>query len=327
MKALWTAGLAALGGILISAGALAQPITLEQRPVPLYEAMPDETRNGELTYRGGLEISADHPGFGGLSGLWVTPGMTRFVAVSDLGYWFEADMETSGGARLTGLSNARYAPMLDASGRPITGKSQGDAEGLAFDGTDFLVSFERDHRVWRYAAPDGRAPVSARPRPVATPGELSSMPNNKGLEGIALVGGQLLLLSEEAIDDAGNISGWIGPATGITDAGRLALLRKKPYALTDLAVLPGGDVLTLERRFSPFTGPGMQIRRIAGGSIAPGAVLDGPVIASLMAGATVDNMEGLAAVPMADGGTALFVLSDDNQNAIQRTLLMMFTLR
>jgi hypothetical protein len=40
--------------------------------------------------------------------------------------------------------------------------------------------------------------------------------------------------------------------------------------------------------------------------------------------ATVDNFEGLAAVPRADGGFRFYLLSDDNASATQRTLLLAF---
>jgi hypothetical protein len=40
--------------------------------------------------------------------------------------------------------------------------------------------------------------------------------------------------------------------------------------------------------------------------------------------ATVDNFEGLAAVPRANGGFRFYLLSDDNASASQRTLLLAF---
>jgi hypothetical protein len=47
----------------------------------------------------------------------------------------------------------------------------------------------------------------------------------------------------------------------------------------------------------------------------------------LMPPLTVDNYEGVAAVRRADGGFRFYLLSDDNANASQRTLLVAFDWR
>ena len=41
---------------------------------------------------------------------------------------------------------------------------------------------------------------------------------------------------------------------------------------------------------------------------------------------TVDNFEGVAAVQDDDGATLVYILSDDNFNFFQRTLLLLFRL-
>ena len=42
---------------------------------------------------------------------------------------------------------------------------------------------------------------------------------------------------------------------------------------------------------------------------------------------TIDNFEGLAAVPRPDGGSRFYLISDDNRAASQRTLLLAFDWR
>jgi hypothetical protein len=51
----------------------------------------------------------------------------------------------------------------------------------------------------------------------------------------------------------------------------------------------------------------------------------GPVLASLSLPSATDNFEGVAAVAGASG-TRLYILSDDNDNPRQRTLLLAFDL-
>ena len=50
-------------------------------------------------------------------------------------------------------------------------------------------------------------------------------------------------------------------------------------------------------------------------------------LATWTAPATVDNFEGIAAVRRPDGGVRLYILSDDNFNPGQRTLLLAFDVR
>jgi len=68
------------------------------------------------------------------------------------------------------------------------------------------------------------------------------------------------------------------------------------------------------------------MRRIALGEIKPGAVVDGPVLFDVDLGYEIDNMEGLSVHRNAGGEVVLTLISDDNFSAVQRTLLLQFTL-
>ena len=52
----------------------------------------------------------------------------------------------------------------------------------------------------------------------------------------------------------------------------------------------------------------------------------GVELAQLVPPFTVDNFEGLAVFPDKRGGTIIYILSDDNFNPLQRTLLLQFRL-
>ena len=93
------------------------------------------------------------------------------------------------------------------------------------------------------------------------------------------------------------------------------------------ARLPGGDILVLERRYTLIGGVAALLRRLPQESIRRGARLDGAEIARLQPPLNVDNMEGIAARRDGDGGTLIYLLSDDNNSVLQRTLLLMFELR
>jgi hypothetical protein len=55
-------------------------------------------------------------------------------------------------------------------------------------------------------------------------------------------------------------------------------------------------------------------------------VVDGPVLFDVDLGYEIDNMEGLSVHRSAGGETVLTLISDDNFSAVQRTLLLQFTL-
>jgi hypothetical protein len=308
----------------------ANPVQVETRPVPLYLNRPKDRRAGQLIYRGGVEIDSDDDRVGGLSDLAVSNDGTRVIFVSDSSRWLRARLLYADDGDLTGMAYAEIAPMLDLDGHVMSGK-EGDAEGIAAEipgepSGGVLVSFERDHRVWRYDLSQG---LDARPTPVPIGSWAGELPNNSGIEAIALLPrNTLLAISENTLDDVGNIVGALEAyPTQVAHGGfgPVTLRANEPFAVTGAAADGDGGVYILERRFSFLGGLGMQIRRIKAGSIRPDTVLDGAVIASLSAGeASIDNMEGLAVRRGPDGKTYLYVISDDNFSALQRTVLLMF---
>ena len=108
--------------------------------------------------------------------------------------------------------------------------------------------------------------------------------------------------------------------------GQFSVRRTEDFDISDAVLLPAGDLLILERKFSWLSGIGIRIRRIPLSSVAPGAVIDGPSIFEADLGNEVDNMEGIDAHVTPEGDTVLTMVSDDNFSMVQRTLLLQFTL-
>jgi hypothetical protein len=98
------------------------------------------------------------------------------------------------------------------------------------------------------------------------------------------------------------------------------------FDITDAAPLPDGGVALLERRFRFSEGVKMRIRRIAASEIKRGAVIQGEVLLEADDRLNIDNMEAIAAHRTAAGETVLTLMSDDNFNPFQRTLIMQFVL-
>lgn len=99
--------------------------------------------------------------------------------------------------------------------------------------------------------------------------------------------------------------------------GRFTVRHYDDYDVSDGVFLPDGDMLLLERRFDFAHGIGMRLRRIAGGDIKPGAVVDGTVIFEANADEQIDNMEGIDAFRAEDGTIHLIMVSDDNHSILQ----------
>lgn len=287
------------------------------------DALRAPSGDSTFSYRGGLVVRSDDDAFGGISGLIVSADGSSLMGVTDTGYWLTASL-THEADTLSGIGSLTLAPMLDPDGHSIAGsKRQGDAEAMTLlaDGR-IAVAFERNHRVWAYdMATDG---FEAKARPISISPDLKDAVNNKGLEALAsLPDGSMLAMTEGTMVAEDQIKGWRVSSETTAD---VTLRRVAPFDLTDIALLPSGDLLTLERRFSTLGGVGAQIRRIKAAALDKAAPLDGDILYRSTAGQTVDNMEGISIRTAPDGRTFVYVVSDDNFNPLQRTLLLMFEL-
>jgi hypothetical protein len=287
---------------------------------------PSLRQFGLLEFRGGLVLRSPHRDFGGISAIRVSSDGAHFIALSDKGWWFRGRLlyeET----RPSGIADAEMAPMLGANGKPLAARGWYDTEAIAVDGDTLYVAIERVHQIVRFNY--GKEGVLARGRAIEVPAALRSLPANRGLEALVFVprglplAGTLIAISERGLDEAGNISGFL---IGGPTPGSFAVRRNSNYDITDAALLPGGDVLVLERRFGWDSGLAVRIRRIALADIKPEALVDGSVLFNADLGYEIDNMEGLSVHRSPGGETVLTLVSDDNFSAVQRTLLLQFVL-
>ena len=226
-----------------------------------------------------------------MSGFRLDPKGERFIAVSDRGSWFTGRIVYQG-REMTGLDEVEAAPLLGPDGRPITARGWYDSEALALDGTLAYVGIERVHRILRYDFAKGF--TRARGEEIPVPPALRKLPSNKGLEALVVVpknlplAGTLIALSERGLDADGNLIGFL---IGGKTPGQFGLRRSRNFDVSDAVLLPSGELLVLERKFSWLAGVGIRIRRIPLKSLAPGAVVDGPAIFEADLGHEVDNME------------------------------------
>lgn len=300
-------------------------IEIDARPITTFEIGSSDNRFGPLEFVGGLELTSPSSDLGGMSAIRLLDDRQRFVGVMDTGMWYGGRIERDDEGRMTGIADFMVAPMRDAEGREEDRKWLVDAEGVAIDGDDILVSFERTHRVDRYSLagfPTGPAEESLD---ILVPKQ--ELRGNRGLETVVVapvespLEGARLIVSERSLNEAGDVYAAVleGPRRGI-----FHVHRDPPFDITDGAFLPDGDLLLLERRFNIAEGVGMRIRRIEADTIRPGETVDGRVLIEADFGYQIDNMEGLDVGVGPDGEVSLILVSDDNHSILQRNLLLEF---
>jgi len=309
-----------LAAVLVSAPPLrAEPVAVTATAIPLDNSDAAVETVDALVYRGGLHLESRDPRFGGFSALGVSADGRRMISISDAAVSFSADLAYDEKGNLSGLANTDLGTLADLDGAPLAGKRWADAEAMSpgVEG-EIIVAFERDHRLWRYD------PGATVPRVLRPPDELSGMPGNDGIEALALLhDGRLLAISEGSPDERASVA-WVSNAAG-WDV--LTYIADKGFRPTGAATLPDGDVVVLERFFTPRAGVRIKIKRIRAADIAAGAEITGTLLASFAPPMNIDNFEGIEAVESRDRSTHLYVISDDNFNrGEQRTLMMMFEL-
>jgi hypothetical protein len=302
-------------------------IDVNARNIPSFDPRDrSRVRFGPLEYRSGLVLTSRFPGFGGLSGLRLDAKGERFISFSDKGSWFTGRIVYSG-RDMSGLADVEAAPMLGADGRPITARGWFDSESIALDGSFVYIGLERVNQVLRFDFAEGF--TRARGEVVPLPAAAAKLPFNKGLEALLFVpkglplADTLIAISERGLDPNGNLIAFL---VGGPSPGQFSVRRTEGYDVSDAVLLPSGEILLLERKFSLVAGVGIRIRRIALAAVAPGAVVDGPGTFEADLGYEIDNMEGIDAFVTPEGDTVLTLVSDDNFSMIQRTLLLQFTL-
>jgi len=283
---------------------------------------PDE-RVGQLRFRGGVELEADDRTFGGFSGL-ETLDDGRLIAITDRGSWYEFMLNLSEDGALRSVSLARTAPLRDEEGRVFPTKVEGDAEDVAQlqDGR-IAVSFEQWQLIRIYDL-NRDGPFGAAVRGPDFAGS-QDLPNNAGPEAIvAMENGALLIGAEGGMGYDTTL--WIAPLDASEPVPAIATYPLgHGYALTSADRLPNGDIVTLERFYAPVIGARARIMHLPASELAaPGRRVAPIELAALAAPMPVDNFEGIAVARGPDGATRLYVISDDNFNARQRTLLLAF---
>ncbi|MDO8352178.1 MAG: esterase-like activity of phytase family protein [Aestuariivirga sp.] len=310
---------------LAASSATAEPVTVTSSSLSRFALLTSATSFGPLTWRGGIELTSANKNFGGLSGLIMADECTSLRAVSDAGRWLTASVTYTKDA-LSGLSTASLTPILDDKGKPPPSKRWGDAEAIAAGPNGkTIVGFESRTRVGAYDL-SGKG-MTARFQNLNPPKDIVRGKRNGELESVGYfktgaLKGYYIAVAESHSDTQGNTKAW---AWNGKRSIAFSIKQLENYKITDIAILPNGDVLVLQRSYSAVTLPGMAMSRFPASAIKQGkTVQPDTLLEARMPFYAIDNMEGLA-VCERNGELRVNILSDNNFNTDrQRTLLLQF---
>ncbi len=224
--------------------------------------------------------------FGGLSALGVDG--RDLVALTDSGVAIRFAPPTAAAGRIIFRLHD-----LPAGPGPPDRKAWRDSESLLRDprGRGWWVGFETRHSLWLFDERFAKAVIHRRLN--------VDWPRNKGAEGLVFGrDGRLFALPESGGASAG-FDGAYGPAT--------------PRGTSDATRLPDGRLALLIRRMT--SGGFASEVRIAGVAGRRPLRLKLPV-------GPLANAEAISAVPLDDGGTRLWIVTDDNFKPWMQTWLL-----
>jgi hypothetical protein len=241
---------------------------------------------------GAWQLTSGDPRFGGISALAIDRG--RMLALTDSGVLvrFSAPGQPPGPARIGELPDGPGSPGF---------KRNRDSEALLRDpgGRGWWVAFENRDELWLYDRDFGRALERIQ---LGDHG----WPANRGVEGIAADGKNLLLFPEGG-DSLMRVTG--------TRARELPIAHARGR-ISDAVAVGAGQFIAIERRLTPlgFRNALVQLEKTRSGY--------GFGHRTALALSPIDNAESLAIERLPDGTRRLWLMTDDNLQPPLRTLLV-----
>lgn len=267
----------------------------------------------ELVPRGIYYWAEPQQGFGGFSGLAMSPDGASFLTVSDVGWLVRARLDRDAGGRVRSIVTEWRDRFLDNRGKPVnTFNADAEAIAVAGDGTVY-VGFESYARIAALHPPDMMPMAQNRWD------RFRALWGNAGFEALAILPeGELIAVLEEPVQ--GRIRTLVGKDKDWRDGPTLPA--SDGFVTADAAFGPDGLFYLLERRFAYSAGYATRIRRFPfdAGIFGPDETL-----LETKPGA-LDNMEGISLWRDTTGRTVISLISDDNFLPIQNTLLVEYDL-
>lgn len=249
--------------------------------------------------------SENQSSFGGFSGIEMLSD-DRFIAISDRGHFAIGNL-VHGDGSLKDVTLEQWAEILTSKGSTLDPKDR-DAEGIAIgpDGTIY-VSFESNSRIMSHAD------IFSAAEFVPKHPDFRRLQNNSGLEALAIdASGRLHTIPERSgkLDRPFPVYRFDGSEWNVI----FQIPRSRSYLVVGADFGPDGYFYVLERGFSWLTGFSMRVRRFDLSN--PN---DGETIVEKSGG--LENAEGISVWRHSDSSIRMVLISDDNFNAMQSTVV------
>ncbi len=258
----------------------------------------------------GWHLESDDPRFGGFSGLVVEA--ERLLLLSDRGWIWSADRDPYDGL-----------PFREGSWRVQTLRSAGsgpgpDAEELTrIASGQYRVAVEGRHSLAAVEIDRQRRFLDLQPSPLPEP--LASAPPNRGVEALAALPDGAILAIAEAGRGERHDAVLLAP-----EGSRLLNYRSAPGFSPTGADWNSGWLYVVERRLSLLNGFATRLTATPVDSAAdlPDVIEPAVELVSLSGRGLGYNMEAVSVDRRANGRTRLWLVSDDNFNPLQETVLI-----
>ena len=261
---------------------------------------------GDLCREAAWVLTSPHSDFGGYSALVSQPG--RLQAFSDRGAGLSFATPGSPAAE------PRFTGTAAISLRAKRGEDVEAATRLP-DGTTW-VALESQNVLARLDA-SGRRVETIQPR------GLAGWPGNTGPEALVhLRDGRLLVISESRRDSTGNAPALLVDPARPDEARSIEVALTPEYNVTGADLLPDGRIVILLRSFR-YLPPGFfgRIAIADPEAIGPDGVMQATPVGRWAHPLPVDNFEGIVAEQADDGSLTVWLISDDNNLLLQRTIV------
>ncbi len=296
-----------------------EPVPIIVQVTPFPGIGEDGTRIRCLTLHTGITI-AGQDGFGGLSAFRIKN--SKATLLSDSGLIFTADIQHNDRGFITGLTNVARGVLAKSDGSYFE-DIRPDAEGLTLTPSGGVVSLEGNHRIAAFID-EGHI---WRQGDILLSEKHQTLKRNKGYEALTrLKDGRLVAISE-GIDRNGSARVQVRTPPGNEKKWILHQYRPaKDFSATEVDQDPlTGDLIILERAYSRLKGPRARLVRVPVEEISQ-PLWTGTELARFSFLHGIDNMEGMEVERGPDGTLMAHLVSDDNYNDVQRTVLMGFSI-
>jgi len=288
-------------------------LLIEKTALPL-DGLADEMITSPLLHiTGAWQLHAEDARFGGISSMMMRDG--ALLLLSDAGTLFQLRGSPDATTNIADVSR------LPGSCARADKAKAGDSESLAVtpDGLGLRIGLERSNLMCAFSA---AAPGAATLVHVAA---MAGWPRNQGAEAMASLphkGMAIIGESRDGADDARPLLWYAGdPALADTKLTQMRYLPPKGFKPSDAVFLPDGRMLVLNRRYQLSAGRSSALAIVPAFAPREGDVVEGKTLARIASQPVAGNYEGMA-IASHEGGTTIWLVSDDNFAHPGRTILL-----